>query len=352
MMSISDTSIDKVILRYLEDIDDSSPAADKGTENLQTIAKKMQKELTSHNYYTILERLKQIKGYRHVLQQLRALPFVKQRSQEWFDLRKDRLTASDLYDAIKGGAVSLSLAKKKAGIVTDTTNYNGIPALKWGTMFEPMASRCYSQLYNDIQIYDFGLVCDKNNEHFGASPDGITELGVMIEIKCPISRKIIDDVIPIKYQMQIQGQLAVCSLEECDYVECDFKTFEDDEEYLQTIGPNSTINHGVIAEFMNDNREYYYLYSDATLTPREALLNIENQMASLEPLKIQQHFKKTYWYLNKINVQKVHFNKEKWQEVVPKIYTFWEQVEQCKLMPKEPAKQSVARKLKFIDEDD
>jgi putative phage-type endonuclease len=352
MMSISDTNIDKVILRYLEDIDDSSPAADKGTENLQTIAKKMQTEMASHDYDAILERLKQIKGYRHVLQQLRALPFVKQRSQEWFDLRKDRLTASDLYDAIKGGAASLSLAKKKAGIVTDTTNYNGIPALKWGTMFEPMASRCYSQLYNDIQIYDFGLVCDKNNEHFGASPDGITELGVMIEIKCPISRKIIDDVIPVKYQMQIQGQLAVCSLEECDYIECDFKTFEDDEEYLQKIGSNSTINHGVIAEFMNENREYYYLYSDASLAPNEALLNIEKQMTHLEPLKIRQHFKKTYWYLNKINVQKVHFNHEKWQEIVPKIYTFWEQVEQCKLMPKEPAKQSVARKLKFIDEDD
>jgi hypothetical protein len=31
-----------------------------------------------------------------------------------------------------------------------------------------------------------------NNEHkfFGASPDGINELGIMVEIKCPFKRKL------------------------------------------------------------------------------------------------------------------------------------------------------------------
>jgi putative phage-type endonuclease len=341
-MSVNITSIDKAILKYIDNIDNI---------HANEIAKSIQLELNANDTSLgkIVKRLEQIKGYRKTLQELRALPFVKQRSQEWLDLRKDRLTASDLHDAIKGGATSLSLAKKKAGVVSDTINYNAIPALKWGTMFEPMASRCYSQMNDNIQIYDFGLICDKTNKHFGASPDGITELGIMIEIKCPISRKIIDGFIPPKYEMQMQGQLAVCCLEECDYIECDFKTFEDEEEYLQNIQEDSTVGHGVIAEFLNENREYYYLYSDANMTPTEALANIEEQLANLENLKIRQLYKKTYWYLKQINTQKVYFNPEKWQEVVPKIDTFWEQVEQCKLMPVAPP---VVRKLKFIEDED
>ena len=39
--------------------------------------------------------------------------------------------------------------KKKANIVVDNINYNAIPALKWGTMFEPMATRCYSKKMNN-----------------------------------------------------------------------------------------------------------------------------------------------------------------------------------------------------------
>ncbi len=335
-MADNTTSIDKAILKHF-----------KNTGNLN--AKKNKVGGANLDEIVITKRLEQIKAYRKTLQELRGLPFVKQRSQEWLDLRKDRLTASDLYDAIKGGAASLSLARKKAGVITDTINYNGIPALKWGTMFEPMASRCYSQMHDNIEIYDFGLICDKHNKHFGASPDGITELGIMIEIKCPISRQIIYGVIPPKYEMQMQGQLAVCGLEECDYIECEFKTFEDESEYLQNVGADSTINHGVIAEFLSENKEYYYLYSDANLTPVDAIANIEEQMSCLESLKIQQHFKKTYWYLKQINIQKVYFNAEKWLEIAPKIDTFWEQVEQCKLMPVPPP---VVRKLRFIEDDD
>ena len=344
-INLMTTNIDKVVLKYLELIDNA-----KNAEAIDDIADEIQLELDSVHYSSIHKRIQEIKGYRETLQELKKLPFVKQRSQEWLDLRKDRLTASDLYDAIKGGAASMSLAKKKAGIVIDNTNFNAIPALKWGTMFEPMASRCYSQANDDIQIYDFGLICDKNNPHFGASPDGINELGIMIEIKCPFSRRIIDDVIPHKYEMQMQGQLAVCCLEECDYIECEFATYEDEEEYLLNIAKDSVMNHGVIAEFLNDNKEYYYLYSDNKLTPEGAIANIEEQLANLESLKIQQHFKKTYWYLKKMNVQKVYFNEEKWLEVVPKIHTFWEQVEQCKCLPKEEHK-PVARKLRFVDDD-
>jgi putative phage-type endonuclease len=311
----------------------------------------------------VKKRVEDIKQYRRELKVLLQLPLMKQRTTEWFEARKTRLTASDLYDAVKGGNVSIRLAKKKANIVVDNINYNAIPALKWGTMFEPMATRCYSQKMNNINIHDFGLICDVDNKHFGASPDGINELGIMLEIKCPYSRKIVDGVIPEKYKMQIQGQLAVCKLKECDYIECIFKSIEDVDEYLElcnnTTSHGTHGTHGVIAEFYNQKGEYVYFYSDANKTPKECvddIYNIRNRIIndegsndndgnSNEKLKFSKY---TYWILDEMIIQRVVFNANEWETIIPKINTFWENVEEYKMLPIEIG----IKKYKFIDDND
>ena len=303
----------------------------------------------------VKKRALEIKQYRKELKVLLQLPLMKQRTEEWYEARKTRLTASDLYDAIKGGNVSIKLAKKKANIVVDTINYNGIPALKWGTMFEPMATRCYSQKMNDIAIHDFGLVCDTENEHFGASPDGINELGIMLEIKCPYSRKIEDGVIPEKYKMQIQGQLAVCKLKECDYIECVFKSLDDVDEYL-ALDESHGGNHGIIAEYYNPRGEYVYYYSEPHRTPQECVDDICNNRDSSdsrerdvriheEKLKFSKY---TYWRLDEMIIQRVVFNAKAWETIVPKINTFWESVEEYKLLPIENS----IKKFSFVSDDD
>lgn len=334
-------NIDHIILQNIKSLK---------KDNLDMLSQNIHQSLVNQqcSYDDVSKRVKDIYKYRQILKELRKLPFVKQRSIEWLEMRKNRLTASDLYDAIKGGNGSLTLAKKKAKVIIDNINYNSIPALKWGTMFEPMATRCYSQANGNIKIYDFGLICDPNCEHFGASPDGINELGIMIEIKCPISRKIIDGEIPIKYQKQIQGQLAVCDLEECDYIECQFKTFEDAEEYISyihNIEEDCIINHGVIAEYINSDRQYYYLYSNPFKTTLEAIQDIEEQKSNM----LNDDFiKYTYWHLVQINIQKVFFDKEEWDKTVPLIEAFWNKVEECRLLPPE----NNIKKIKFIDDSD
>lgn len=306
----------------------------------------------------IYKRISQIKNNRKTLRELIKIPEIKQRTEEWYEARKTRLTASDLYDAIKKTNISTMLAKKKAKIVVDKINYNGIPALKWGTMFEPMATRCYSQHNNNIGIYDFGLICDSNNEHFGASPDGINELGIMIEIKCPYSRKIIDTFIPEKYKLQIQGQLAVCNLTECDYVECEFKTIDEESQYLEEF-KDMKANHGIIAEYICDTGEYYYLYSRENMNSCECLDDIieqRNKFALSLSLSLSSSSKDNnnptynkliYWKLEKINTQRVKFNKEVWDTIVPKINEFWEKVEEYKLLPIEDK----VKKFQFIDDE-
>jgi putative phage-type endonuclease len=296
----------------------------------------------------IKERIQEINSYRKILKELVKEPVIKQRTKEWFDARENRLTASDLYDAIKDSKVSDTIAKKKAKITKDNINYNGIKALKWGTMFEPMASRIYSEINKDINIYEFGLICDKNNQHFGASPDGINELGIMIEIKCPFSREIIDNHVPEKYSMQIQGQLAVCNLNECDYIECKFLII-DKIEYIEEFGSykDDSIKHGIIAEYISKKGEYTYLYSynNKNFTENNEDINEKIKRFNENPENdIYEFVKLNYWKLDKINTQRVIFNKNEWNDISEKINIFWEKVEKFKMLPIE--------KIKFIDDDD
>jgi putative phage-type endonuclease len=301
---------------------------------------------------TNIERKIKIDNYRQQLQKLKELPIIKQRTDEWYSARKLRLTASDLDEAISNS--NIRLAKKKAGVIIDNTNYTGIPALKWGTMFEPMATRCYSQKHNDILMHEFGLLLDSELEHFGASPDGINDMGIMVEIKCPYSREIIDNTIPYKYYMQIQGQLAVCKLQECDYIECDFMTFENvfiyiDEMFNTYQNPN--VNHGIIAEFKHRaTEEYTYLYSDIYLTASDAHNNIKTLITDFEDHSNGEYIfmKLTPWRLKNMNVQRVTFDERLWALTIPKIEAFWNKVEECKKLPIEETPQKV--KITFIED--
>ena len=377
-MSLTDINqkIDLCLLSYIPDITDITGATEFDTEEVSLavynvlnddskIYNKNNIKDNSDKIYTydvVNKRVAAIKQYRSELKALLQLPLMKQRTTEWFEARKTRLTASDLYDAVKGGNVSIRLAKKKANIVVDNINYNAIPALKWGTMFEPMATRCYSQKMNNINIHDFGLICDADNKHFGASPDGINDFGIMLEIKCPYSRKIMDGVIPDKYRMQIQGQLAVCKLKECDYIECIFKSIENEEDYLELLELGDTVKHGVIAEFYNSKGEYVYYYSEPNQTPKECLEEITNNRNNYikdysdanganaanganTTLKFSKY---TYWKLDEMIVQRVIFNENEWVNIIPKINAFWETVEEYKMLPIEIG----IKKYKFVDDDE
>lgn len=338
--------IDKCLLQFITNITELGEQNDFDIDAVsKSIYSVLNKTNKSINYDIISKRLAEIKKYRVELKALLKLPLMKQRSDEWFEARKTRLTASDLYDAVKGGNISIKLAKKKANIIIDNINYNSIPALKWGTMFEPMASRCYSQKMNNINIHDFGLLCDADNKHFGASPDGINELGIMIEIKCPYSRKIADGVIPDKYKMQIQGQLAVCKLNECDYIECIFKSIETEEEYLDI---DHTMIHGIIAEFYNSKGEYVYFYSEPNKKPKECVEDIINQKNNADNGVGLKFSKYTYWKLDEMIIQRVIFNSNAWENIIPKINMFWETVEEYKMLPIEVG----IKKYCFINDDD
>ena len=109
----------------------------------------------------------------------------------------------------------------------------------------------YEQIKN-VKVHEFGCLPHPNYDYLAASPDGITDDGVMLEIKCPYSRQI-TGIPPIYYWYQMQLQLEVCNLNECDYLECNIKEYNNEEEFLR----DNTVEYKGVLIKVNDKYEYY-----------------------------------------------------------------------------------------------
>lgn len=202
----------------------------------------------------IIERCEKIKSYQTQLAKLKEIPVIEQRTPEWYEVRKSIVTASDFAQALGEGkfGTQKQFYHKKCGYEEEKFNPS-LPPLKWGTMFEPVATTIYQQRF-ECQVHEFGLIKHPTRSFFGASPDGITDYGIMVEIKCPYKRKITGEV-PGQYYYQVQGQLDVCDLQECDYLECEFSCYNCQEEFVQD--DEAKYEKGIIVE-----KSSGYLYSD------------------------------------------------------------------------------------------
>ena len=120
----------------------------------------------------------------------------EQRTEEWYNMRYNMITASDAASVIGTKTQHINEVELKGNKFTEH-----------GQIFEPIASLIYEKL-NNTNIIEFGLIQHPTIEIIGASPDGITKEGIMIEIKAPYKR-IINGIIPSNYWIQMQFQLEV-----------------------------------------------------------------------------------------------------------------------------------------------
>lgn len=141
--------------------------------------------------------------------------YAEQRSDEWLALRGTMLTASDLASAIGDNPYEKpsDLLLKKCGAV----KWGGNAATAHGTLLEPIARDLYDARYTR-KSHEIGLVQHPEHKWLGGSPDGVTEDGRLIEIKCPLTRKI-TPAVPKYYLPQIQLLLEVLDLEVCDFIQ-------------------------------------------------------------------------------------------------------------------------------------
>ena len=160
---------------------------------------------------------------------LKKQPQPEQRTQLWYDMRNGMVTASDWGTILGDNPYSnvKELILKKCG---HERPFPDNPAIRWGVKYEDVAIQIY-EARNKTKVIEYGLIQHPEFLYLGASPDGITDEGVMVEIKCP-SRRQITGIPPAYYYDQVQGQLEVCKLDRCDFLECKLAEYDDEEDYF------------------------------------------------------------------------------------------------------------------------
>jgi len=142
--------------------------------------------------------------------------YAAQKSEEWLSLRGNMLTASDAATAIGKNKYQtpFDLLLKKCG---KGEKFTGNEATRHGEKYEDEARILYEERYGEV-VHEIGLVPHPEHNWLGGSPDGVSESGKLIEIKCPMSRKILPEV-PEHYMPQLQLCMEILDLEEADFIQ-------------------------------------------------------------------------------------------------------------------------------------
>lgn len=272
--------------------------------------------------------MKDIKWYKNRVKILQGKPQPAQKSKEWFEIRNNLITASEAascltmsertcesyvkafnikkfkYNANKCANTYENkmdyLIKKSRASLGENVFIDSIYTL-WGKKYEDVAVNLYKKLKN-VQVYEFGLLLHPRLKWLGASPDGITENGVMLEIKCPYSRKIKDTEPPLHYYIQVQLQLETAMLDEADFLECEIKEFDTFEEYIQSDSEHK----GILLEKVDGS----FIYQNSDQDP---FLWANDQILVNTTLKIY------YFHIVKYNIINIKRDPEWFERVKPEL---------------------------------
>jgi hypothetical protein len=209
----------------------------------------------------------------HVTRLLRQ-PQVPQRTAEWYLQGKQVLTASEFSTLFKTPrAISQLVLAKTAGLAAATTAApitNRLACMTcemgpfdWGIRFEPVVKQILETRWAS-KIAESGRLLHPTDKRLAASPDGLIltaadphRVGRLVEIKCPISRELGGEV-PFDYWCQMQLQMEVTDIDECEYVEVKIDSITKQKPEMAAVA------EGFVWLFQNPEGacEMYYAYTE------------------------------------------------------------------------------------------
>jgi putative phage-type endonuclease len=151
---------------------------------------------------------------------------LEQGSQEWLDVRKGILTASNFFNVItsKGerskrlNDYAFDLAASSLLTTAEATFTS--PAMERGNELEPYARQKYCE-DSFTTVEEVGIMLSDCG-NYGYSPDGLVDDDGLIEIKCPMAKNhakyLSQKRCPTEYYAQVQGGLYVSGRQWCDFV--------------------------------------------------------------------------------------------------------------------------------------
>ena len=266
---------------------------------------------------------------------LNKAPVQKQRSDEWYKVRHNLFSASNIYKLFGSSSLYNSLIYEKCkpvvhlhsgGINNDTRN-----PMNWGIKYEPLSLMIYEQKYGTTVKTDYGCIPHPKSEyHIGASPDAINidtkntyKYGTLVEVKNIVNRDI-EGIPSTAYWVQMQMQMEVCDLPCCDFLETRFKEFETETQYLESSHDCKGIIYFMIPKDICTDVESKYIYVPYYLSQEEQTQYIKNAMES-HPDYIP--YEKTYWYLDQLSCVLVKRNTKWFDAVLHLVQYAWTIVE-------------------------
>jgi len=209
-----------------------------------TIDKNDNTMITKEDTKPTLDTLMRIDKIAEKIHILKNIPQPSQRTKEWYEFRHNLITASNAWKAFGTQAsVNQLIYEKCHPIDVDSMSsrqfINIEGSLHWGQKYEPMSVMLYEEMYQ-TKVEEFGCIPHAKYPFLGASPDGIvvdkksSRFGRMLEIKNPISR-VITGVPKKEYWIQIQIQMEVCDLDECDFLETKFVEYDNDAHFMSDV---------------------------------------------------------------------------------------------------------------------
>jgi putative phage-type endonuclease len=290
------------------------------------------------------------------IQSLRDIPQPVQRTPEWYKFRWNLITASNAWKAFETQNTINQLIYEKCQPLKDFTipieeevkMVNTNTTLHWGQKYEPLSVMMYEHMYSS-KVEDFGCIQHPVYKFIGASPDGIIissdtgRYGRMLEIKNIVNREI--NGIPKKeYWIQMQLQMEVCDLDECDFLETkfveypDYQTYKNDssistfngEQFNSYVTTKSGDYKGIIVHFHKSDGSPHYEYMPLNLwTPEDVSKWEEDIVQKYESTPYNYAFLKfIYWKLEKLSCVLVLRNKEWFKNNVGQLEKVWKIIEE------------------------
>ena len=156
---------------------------------------------------------------------------MEQLSPEWFAARLGKVTASRMADLCATTRSGYGAGRKNYMAELVVERLTGAQqerfqndAMKWGIEQEPNARAAYV-FRNNAKVDSVGFIDHPRIKMSGASPDGHIGDDGSLEVKCPLTATHIEyltsQVIPEKYILQMQWQLACSGRAWCDFVSYD-----------------------------------------------------------------------------------------------------------------------------------
>tara|TARA_Y100000389_G_scaffold204055_2_gene254724 strand:- start:2241 stop:3587 length:1347 start_codon:yes stop_codon:yes gene_type:complete len=295
------------------------------------------------------------------VEELKLVPQHAQRSEEWYAQRNGSVTASDFATAIGESKYDkpedLLLKKCDRGVP-----FTGNKFTRHGQRFEDAAVYLYEKMYNR-KIIEFGLMphgvikshSRKQQKVVAASPDGISENGIMLEIKCPFTRKIehyhptiqgITDgdktIVPHGYYCQMQSQLECCDLEICDFMECNIQEFETSKQYYDDSHESCLYKtakgkiKSCIIEFRKIDTEDISIHveypPDIYMTGKDLQKWMKTTIKKVQTATLKFE-RPIYYWVEDVAIYRVYRDRQFFDSRLPKIKAFWKRVEEARKDP-------------------